>query len=195
VPQASLLFVRHAPTPLNEAEVARGWSAVRIDPKRGVEIAQKAALELAKRRIQLVVSSDIQRALDTAKIIARICRAPIYPTELLRPWNIGELEGLPEELVRRELEWYRKNPEVRVPGGESSANLWATRMPALRELLNTAGWPPYPRIATVMHKSVLLLLPAVVYGTPVDPEERDGPEPGELVEAKIGPRGVKLEGM
>lgn len=194
MPQASLFFVRHAPTVLNQAEVARGWSPVHIDPKRGVKVAEKAARELAKQRIQLVVTSDIQRALDTAQIIAKICRVQVYPTERLRPWNIGELEGLPEELVRPEMQWYRENPDVRIPGGESFGEVCATRPNAIRELMQTAATPPYPRMAVVMHKSVLLLVPPTIQGIAPDPEEQDGPEPGQVVTVKIGSRGVRLEG-
>lgn len=49
----------------------------------------------------------------------------------LRPWDIGELEGVSEEQVKPELAWYRENPEVIVPGGESFANFCGTRMLAM----------------------------------------------------------------
>ncbi len=197
MPQAFLYLLRHAPTALNEKsdERARGWSPAPIDPKRGPRIAEAAFQELASRRIQLIVTSDIQRALDTARIGARKLGVPVYPTELLRPWNIGELEGQPSAAVAPVLLFHRENPEDAPSGGESFAAFCARAMHAIRDLVLTAAAPPYPRMAVVTHKSVLLLVRPTIEGVPPDPKDREAPDPGRIVTLKIAPDGVTAHGL
>src|SRR5487761_1115126 len=99
-------MVRHAPT--RKSAIEPGWSQAPIDPKRGARVAERAATELAKWRIQLVIGSDLQRALDTMEIIARPRRLPVFATGALRAWNVSdELEGRPREDIEPELLFFR----------------------------------------------------------------------------------------
>lgn len=187
-------MVRHAPTEKNAIEP--GWSQAPIDPKRGERIAQRAAAELAKRQIQLVIGSDLQRSLDTMEIIARPRRLPVFSTEVLRAWNVGdELEGRRREEIEPELLFFRENPHLTPRGGESFGAFCASRQEAIRNLISAAAAPPYPRMAVVMHASVLLLVRPTIEGHTPDPKKKEPPPPGRILTIVVTPKGVECDGL
>lgn len=189
-----LLLFRHFPATDDEREP--GWSGVPIDPKRGAKLARKVAVELAKRRVQLIVGSDLRRSVQTMELVARLLRVPWHATERLRSWNVGpELEGRDRDEIEPELLFFRENPQLKPPGGEKAWTFWTTRMDALRELVNAVSAPPYPRIAAEMHGSVMLLVKPLIEGRMPDPKRIEPPDAGTLVTLEITPRGIRCEGM
>lgn len=121
-----IYFVRHGDTDLNkEGEKSddrapvRGWNNTPLN-EQGKADAQKAADKLAKEPITHIVTSDLPRASDTAKIIGD--RLGITPEEHpgLRTWNLGEYTGKTGEEVHDAVDRLCLNqPDVRPPGGES----------------------------------------------------------------------------
>lgn len=72
-------FGGHGPTPLSDL---------------GREQAEKTARVLAKEGIQVIYSSDLDRAVQTAEPLAKLLDIPIHKSEAFRERNVGVLQGL-----------------------------------------------------------------------------------------------------
>lgn len=88
-----LVFVRHGETAWNAERRFQGQSNVPLSP-RG--LAQAAALERALSNVPFshAFSSDLMRALETARAIAAGRDLPIVTDIRLREFDFGEWEGL-----------------------------------------------------------------------------------------------------
>jgi broad specificity phosphatase PhoE len=88
-----LVFVRHGETAWNAARRFQGQSDVPLSP-RGQ--AQAAALGLALRNVPFThaYSSDLHRALETARAIVAGRDLPIVTDVRLREFDFGQWEGL-----------------------------------------------------------------------------------------------------
>lgn len=125
-PTKELVVVRHGATKMNNQtdmseDRIRGWRDIPLSPE-GVEEAHKAAADLLSFLGEggIVVASDLKRAAETGQIIAATCHCPITLTPLLRPWNLGQMQGqvtktaLP--IIHR---FVCEFPDQPVPEGES----------------------------------------------------------------------------
>jgi probable phosphoglycerate mutase len=104
-------FGGHGATPLTE---------------RGREQARCTGRCLASERIDVVYSSDLGRAIETAALICREIGANSHESTALRERSVGELTGLTfDEARERYPEAYaallRREPNACPPGGESYA--------------------------------------------------------------------------
>ena len=119
---ALFLLVRHGQTLLNKKDKFRGWSedeSAALD-KKGIKEAKIAGRFLSKLpiKIGIIISSDLDRALHTAAIIATILGInDIHHDARLRPINVGSYTG--EDKADTDIDHYLENPEVSFPGGES----------------------------------------------------------------------------
>ena len=87
-----LVVVRHGETSDNAAGI---WQGHRDSPlsDTGRDQARRAAPVLAAYRPQLVVSSDLQRARDTATAVGETCGLPVRVDPRLREIDVGEWQG------------------------------------------------------------------------------------------------------
>ena len=120
-----IYLVRHGKTKLNKLESGdsvdriRGWVDVPLDDD-GLEQAQEIGEYLSDKGIQKIYSSDLSRALVTAKEIEKTTGASIEKTEALRPWNLGELQGQETQKIQPLIESYvKKQPQKAPNDGES----------------------------------------------------------------------------
>ena len=103
-----------------------GWEDAPID-KAGIKDAAEAAAFLLDKGIRHIVSSDMKRTLETAKIIAK--ELGLKPSDIvtdfrLRTWNKGELNGEEKSAENKKtLGWYKDHPHQVIPGGESHDQL------------------------------------------------------------------------
>jgi broad specificity phosphatase PhoE len=121
----SIIYVRHGSTRLNQAnqtstECLRGHLDVKLSDK-GRDEANKVASELADKKFDVIVTSDLSRAADTAKAISKASGVPIAEiTSGLRPWHVGRYAGVPMPNCNEWLTNYvRDKPDERLEGGES----------------------------------------------------------------------------
>lgn len=119
-----LWLVRHGQTDWNIDGRIQGQSDVPLNAA-GRAQAQALARELADVPFTAVYSSDLERARETAKIIAAPHCLPVKIDVRLREINQGEWEGLNLIDIRERYDWeYRHNqsysPDFRPPGGESA---------------------------------------------------------------------------
>jgi len=88
-----LIITRHGETEENKLGVMMGHNPGTLS-KEGIEQAKKAALRLKDEKIDFIYSSDLKRASDTAKEIAKFHKdVPLIFTEELRERYLGEFQG------------------------------------------------------------------------------------------------------
>jgi broad specificity phosphatase PhoE len=122
-----LLLVRHGTTENNLKQQMTGQSDVPLS-ELGKSQARAVGKYLAQEKLDVIFSSDLQRARDTAREIARYHHLPVLEDPDLREIRMGEWEGLTvEEIMARDLEtwkYVRRDPARHAPpGGENFAQL------------------------------------------------------------------------
>jgi 2,3-bisphosphoglycerate-dependent phosphoglycerate mutase len=120
-----LWLVRHGETTWNALGRWQGHADAPLS-EYGIAQAHRLAARLAGQRFDAVLSSDLSRASDTARIVAATLEGA--PNVILEPlWreiDVGELSGLTyEQAVARGLHHRDTAFDHRHPGGESSADL------------------------------------------------------------------------
>jgi len=119
-----LLLVRHGETELNSAERYWGHSDIKLSAL-GVRQAERLRDRLAAQKIDVVYSSDLQRAWATAKTIASRHQLDVTICAELREINFGKIEGLNFEEISQlfpefAAKWKaRRSTNIEFPGGES----------------------------------------------------------------------------
>jgi probable phosphoglycerate mutase len=88
----TLYLVRHGETEDNVRQIMQGQTQGELT-EHGREQARQVADRLASKPIDAIVSSDLQRAIQTAEIIAEPHRLPINQTTLLRERDWGGFTG------------------------------------------------------------------------------------------------------
>jgi broad specificity phosphatase PhoE len=92
-----IILVRHGETVDNIKGVTQGWVHGKLTA-RGRKQAKLLAKELKKYKIDAIYSSDLGRAADTAKIIAKFHKnVPILYAKEMREINKGVFQGRPRE--------------------------------------------------------------------------------------------------
>jgi len=116
-----LLLWRHGRTAWNAQRRMQGHQDVPLDDVGCAEAARSAVL-LAAEQPDLIVSSDLSRARDTAAALAELTGLPVRVDPRLRESNLGRWEGLTfDEVVARfpaEAARWRSGELDRRGGGE-----------------------------------------------------------------------------
>jgi Fructose-2,6-bisphosphatase len=118
-----LILVRHAETEWNRLGRCQGFADLELNDN-GRKQVKELAKSLREKTISVVYSSDLRRAVDTAKAIADYHGLGVKVDPDLREMNQGDLEGLTFDAIRERyaglLNEWRENPEsVRLPLGET----------------------------------------------------------------------------
>ena len=120
---AEFILVRHGLTGWNAAGRIQGHTDTDLCDE-GYEQARSVGRRLQEESYDLLFSSDLKRARQTAQPLADVLEMEIQLDDRLREWNLGAFEGLTvDEARERFADAYRKyrafDPELRVPEGES----------------------------------------------------------------------------
>jgi broad specificity phosphatase PhoE len=114
-----MIVVRHAETTLNKDGKIRGWIDVPID-KLGKKEAGIISRKLSKKPIDLIITSDLKRCVQTAEIIAKDRDIKVVKSKQLRPWDLGMFAGMKAELVTPILnDLVMNDQDKKIPEGES----------------------------------------------------------------------------
>ena len=88
-----LILVRHGETEENQKDIVQGHLPGKLSEK-GKKQAKKLGLRLKNKKIDAIYSSDLARALDTAKEISKFHpKVPLKQVKDLRERNYGKLVG------------------------------------------------------------------------------------------------------
>jgi len=160
-------LIRHGSTEMNSEDLIRGQCNVPLSAEGKEEVARLAAL-LCESNLRFLVSSDLDRAVETARAVAASTGAVVVKTALLRPWDVGSFTGRPaEEVTPRLFELARDAPSKMTPGGESFNSFKKRAFEGLRTALFASDAP----LGIVSHHRVERLLAAwFATGCPSDCE-------------------------
>ena len=118
-----ILLARHGATALNNADNSvdriRGWKDIPLSAQGKAE-AERLAKQIAKDPPDIIVTSDLKRAHDTAEAIAKACSLPISEVSKgLRPWRLGYVTGmLTKDAIPLMAEYIESKPDTPVPAGK-----------------------------------------------------------------------------
>jgi broad specificity phosphatase PhoE len=125
------------------------------------ETGRKQALRLRKffekHPVEVVLTSDLSRAVETAKIAMGDREVPFVIEPRIRETNLGEVEGMTHDEIHKKFgvevleNWRSMGPESwhsRFPGGESKAEHLERIMAGLNEFVTTTE---FSRIAVSTH--------------------------------------------
>jgi broad specificity phosphatase PhoE len=136
-----VLFIRHGATRLNNEDVSvdriRGWKDIPLSPE-GEEEAERLGEELKKRPPDALVTSDLRRARDTARIISRAIGIPVAEaTKGFRPWDVGDYAGeLSKKAIPVLARYAAEEPDEPTPDGESFERFRSRFFAALADALD-----------------------------------------------------------
>ena len=131
----TLYLIRHGQTALNgqgdSTEKVRGWLNVPLT-KEGHEQAARIGQYL-NGKLQKTYTSDLTRAQQTASHLS----PPAEVDKAFRPWDLGAFSGMKVDDVKQQMNYYVKNPEESVPGGESFNTFLQRYLPKLKEVIGS----------------------------------------------------------
>ncbi len=162
------IVVRHGQTQWNVESRVQGHGDSPLTPA-GRAQAEALAARLARERFDVLVASDLGRAMDTAAPIGRACGLEVIADPRLRERHFGQGEGLGyAEIERRWPGVFARDretdPDLAIPGGESRRQ-FHERVRAAFEAL--AREHDRRRVAVVSHGGVLATLYRIVHDIPV----------------------------
>jgi broad specificity phosphatase PhoE len=116
-----VLIARHGATALNNEDNSvdriRSHKDIPLSSE-GISEAKRLAAKIAADPPDVIVTSDLRRAADTAKIIAKACGLPVSEiTQGLRPWKLGYVTGMLTSQAIPIMARYIEHPDERVPAG------------------------------------------------------------------------------
>ena len=151
-----ITYFVHGTTTDNEKEISSGWSDVELS-----DSGRKQSIDLKEnikgKKIDAVFSSDLKRAVDSAKLTFEGI-TPIKTDSRLRECNYGDYNGKPSVIVEPLQE---KHIEERFPGGESYEDVKLRVADFLDFLRNSYS---DRKVAIVSHKAPQLALEVLLKG-------------------------------
>jgi broad specificity phosphatase PhoE len=158
-----VLLLRHGRTEWNRERRFQGQADPPLD-EVGQAQAYEVALIIAALRPGLLVSSDLQRASQTAEIVGRSSALPVILDARLRERGLGHWEGLTRDDVERdfpdEYAVWVSGADVAKRGGESRDEVAARALAAFEEL------PAVPVTVLVTHSATAMALTNALLGIP-----------------------------
>ncbi len=142
-------IVRHGETDYNKQNRFQGAIDIPLN-ETGIAQARESAKKLRNKKIDLIITSPLIRARQTAEIIAKECGAEIIVENDIRERSFGEWDGMEHDEVKKKYsaESFSRHldPSFRVPGGES----W--------EEITTRMWNAFQKHHAIhRHKNVVIV--------------------------------------
>ena len=134
-----IFLIRHGETEWNRVGKLQGISDIRLSPE-GINQAHLLAEHTPFNAVDAVYSSDLVRAVMTAKILSDKFNLPIIRERGLRETNFGDWEGrflsdLAKENPNGFSNFFTRPDKVQPPGGETFLQSQARIMNALDEII------------------------------------------------------------
>jgi broad specificity phosphatase PhoE len=167
----NVLLIRHGQSKGNAERRFGGHTATPLSA-RGHRQAETTARTLKSESVTAIYSSDLARAMETARPLSKLSRLPIKGTSAFRERSVGVMEGLTfEDAAQQHPEQYaallRRDFEHVLTGGESYRQLLDRARQKLDEIIdeNRGG-----RIALFSHTGTICILALHLMGALDSPE-------------------------
>ena len=164
----SFYFIRHGQTDWNAANRIQGATDIPLNDQ-GREQAVHAAMAVMKQPIDLIVSSDLSRAMETAMLIQKPLGVPLVVEPRVRERNFGILEGktmLEADAIQAIHDLDTRHPMQRngkrqIPGAEHYDAIEARVVEAIQDNLTNHG---NKNLLFVSHGAVFRILHMALFG-------------------------------
>ncbi|MBN1399629.1 MAG: histidine phosphatase family protein [Anaerolineae bacterium] len=188
-----LLLVRHAQSTWSAENRVQGQADAPLSDVGRLQVAAVGE-RLAAYGLQVVWSSDLSRARDTAEGIAAHHGLSVRLDRRLRELHMGAWEGLTHAQVRardpeRVSMFLQGASEAATPGGESLDDLMERLRPLLEELRRE---PTDARVVVVSHAMVIRNLVCLAVGLPHEFQSCFSLNPTSLTEIALRDDGSQL---
>ncbi len=165
------MFFRHGETDWNLNRRFQGHTDIPLN-SNGQNQAEHLSHRVQNWKPDIILSSDLSRAVQTAEACLSQWKSTIVKTPLLREMNLGKAEGLHRDEVQALVgpgweKWVSHNPQdedFRFPEGESKAEARRRIFEYLEKFSREN--PHYKRIAVSTHGGVLRRVTHGLLGTP-----------------------------
>ena len=107
-----IIYFVHGTTTDNMEHKSTGWLHGNLS-KKGIEQSTELGKQINLNEIDLVISSDLQRAIDSSKYIFKDSKVILHDKRI-RECNYGDLNGEDASLVK-----YEEHIDSKFPNGES----------------------------------------------------------------------------
>jgi broad specificity phosphatase PhoE len=184
-----IIAVRHGETKENKARVLMGHMHGTLSKAGYAQIA-KLAHSLKGEKIDAIFSSDLDRAAETARGIARYHKAPISYVKALREQNYGIFQGQSlEALITAEKSSNLKITEFRPSNGESLMDV-RNRVERFVKRLNKKYGDKTILLST--HSGVIRCLISIYLDMPMEKVLQMDPKNTEIVVMEINGTRARL---
>ena len=151
-----LILIRHGETAWNADQRIQGHTDIALN-RNGLAQAAAIGKRFENDALDVLISSDLQRAMQTMAPIAEGRNLPVLPDQRLRERHLGILQGKSREQAQRDMprvyDVFRSRlPDAELEGGESLNTFAARVIDVLGELTETHR---NKRIVAVTHGGVL----------------------------------------
>lgn len=150
-----LTYFVHCTTTDNERGLATGWLPGELS-ELGKQQAAELATIVASQVFDVVICSDLHRAIQTTEIVFGN-RFPVVHDARLREANYGEWNGKSAQLFKSNMENFIDTP---FPGGESYRDVEARMRAFCKDLQEKY---PAKRVALVAHQAPQLALEVICH--------------------------------
>ena len=167
----NVLLIRHGQSKGNAERRFGGHTATPLSA-RGHKQAEATARTLKSESITAIYSSDLARAMETAKPLAKMTGLPVNGTSAFRERDVGVMEGLTfEDAAQQHPEQYaallRRDFDYVLMGGESYRQLLDRARQKLDEIIEEHRGG---RIAVFSHTGTICILALHLMGALDAPE-------------------------
>lgn len=152
-----LFFTRHGKVASNDESLYNGVSEEPLT-EEGKQQAENLAQRVANENIQSLISSDSQRAIQTARILQKKLNIELSLESCLKEINFGIFENKSFEYIKtnyRDIYEKRKQDKFkyRIPGGESYEDIYNRVTPLIYKLAEKNE-----NVMIVTHATVIKIL-------------------------------------
>ena len=155
-----------------------GWSDVSLIPEGEQQVIESAEWIRDNLNIKKIYCSDVNRAMETAKIVSKIIGVNYEDTHILREQNKGILNGMLRTEADKVLPGYKKRDvDYRYPEGESLKMLYGR----VKKVLDTFEFED--DVLFITHRGVINMIYYISNDIELDMnKKRFGVEPASIHE-------------
>jgi len=160
-----IILARHGETDFNAREIFRGRADVPLN-ETGLKQARLLGEYLSREKIDVIYSSPLPRAVQTAEAVAAHHRREVNINDNLNDIDCGEWQGLSVSEVKERYtelyqDWLDTPEQVRLPGGESLEDVRRRALPFVQDTVMHCG---EGKIVLVSHRVVSKVLICALLG-------------------------------
>lgn len=156
---SKIYLIRHGQTDWNRAGKIQGMRDIPLN-EAGREQARRLAEGMAGRPVARVFSSSLQRARETAQILADSQGIPLYLVKGLEEISYGDWEGMSMEEIRQRFPnefaaWWEDSVEGAPPKGESQMDVLIRSARAMEAVKANMAEDSAEAVAVVSHGATI----------------------------------------